>query len=383
MKFLSKTLAVIFLFTAILSGLVLSAKAAPVDYLSDRNPGVETSTGWSGPAFSCSTLEKHTGASSAFVTAVDSDTIQPNGYLLMSARVFAYQSLSPSTNYILSFWVKSQAASFNATSLITFGTTSINVFSVKNRTSLSAAEFTLVQQQITTPADIKATIDGFNAFIFDIYTSSDAYFDDFSLVEGTLPATPTPTPSPTPTATPIPTATPSPSPSPTPYISIDKIEFSSRVISINVGTTRTLSPVFTPSNATNKTLKWISTDEAVATVNSAGLVTAKAKGVAFILAIAGGEKAAHCQVNVVQPVKSIKIVKSNLSILKGKSIKLNYSISPANASNKSVVWKSSNSGVAKVSANGTVKAIKKGIAYISVTSTDGKFSSKCKVTVIS
>ncbi|MEI6132301.1 MAG: Ig-like domain-containing protein [Bacillota bacterium] len=381
MKKLSKIIAVIFLATTILSGFVMRTNAATVDYISDRNPGVESTAGWSGPAFALSTVEKHTGSSSAYITPVDSGTIQPNGYLLMSARVFGSQVLTSSTNYILSFWVKSQATSFKATSLMTVGTTSVQTLSLKNSTILNANEFTLVQHQFKTPADMKPTLDGYNSFIMDMYTSSEAYFDDFSLVEGTLPETPSPTPSPTPTVTPTPTITPTPTPSPTPFIPLTQIAFSQKAVTLNIGKTIMLTPTLSPSNASNVGLIWISTNEDVATVNSEGKVSAKTKGIAFILVVANGELAAHCQVTVVQPVKGISLNKSKLNLSKGKSAKLIYTISPVNASNKSVVWKSSNSSVATVSSSGTVKALKKGKATISVTTIDGKFSSKCSVNV--
>ncbi len=380
MKKLSKIIAVIFLATTILSGFVMSTGAAAVDYISDRNPGVESTVAWSGPAFALSTVEKHTGSSSAYITPVDSDTIQPNGYLLMSARVFGSQVLSASTNYILSFWVKSQAVSFKATSLMTVGATS-GQLSLKNSTILNANEFTLVQHQFKTPADLKPTLDNYNSFIMDIYTSSDAYFDDFSLVEGTLPETPSPTPSPTPTATPTPTITPTPTPTPTPFIPLNQISFSKKALVINVGKTSTLIPTLTPNNASNFRLIWISTNDSVASVDSSGIVTAKTKGIAFILVVANGELAAHCQVAVVQPVTGISLNKSKFNLIKGKSTKLIYTISPGNSSNKSVVWKSSNSSVAMVNSSGIVKALKKGIASISVTTVDGKFVAKCIVNV--
>jgi len=54
---------------------------------------------------------------------------------------------------------------------------------------------------------------------------------------------------------------------------------------------------------------------------------------------------------------------------------------PSNANNKKVTWKTSNIKIVKVGTTGIVKGIKKGIAYITVTSVDGKKIAKCKVTV--
>jgi len=80
-------------------------------------------------------------------------------------------------------------------------------------------------------------------------------------------------------------------------------------------------------------------------------------------------------------VKSVKLNKTSLSILKGKTFKLIPTINPSNSSNKKVTWKSSNVKIASVSSTGTVKGIKKGIAYIMVVTVDGKKSAKCKVVV--
>jgi len=70
-----------------------------------------------------------------------------------------------------------------------------------------------------------------------------------------------------------------------------------------------------------------------------------------------------------------------LTILKGKTSKLIATVLPTTAANKKVTWKSSNIKIAKVGTTGIVKGIKKGIAYISVTTVDGKKTAKCKVTI--
>ena len=80
-------------------------------------------------------------------------------------------------------------------------------------------------------------------------------------------------------------------------------------------------------------------------------------------------------------VKSVKLNKISLSLTKGKTFKLIPTINPINASNKKVTWKSSNVKITTVSSSGTMKGIKKGIAYITVVTVDGKKSARCKVVV--
>ncbi|MEI6602664.1 MAG: Ig-like domain-containing protein [Clostridia bacterium] len=92
-------------------------------------------------------------------------------------------------------------------------------------------------------------------------------------------------------------------------------------------------------------------------------------------------KKATCKVTVTQPVASVKLNKTSISILKGKTSKLVPTINPSNASNKKDTWMSSNVKIATVSSTGKEKGIKKGIAYITVVTVDGKKSAKCKVFV--
>ncbi|MEI6602257.1 MAG: leucine-rich repeat protein [Clostridia bacterium] len=138
----------------------------------------------------------------------------------------------------------------------------------------------------------------------------------------------------------------------------------------------------TPSNATNKMVAWSSSNIKIAKVSTTGLVTAVAPGKATISVItnSGAWKATYV-VTVLQPVKSVKLNKSTLTLLKGKSSKLIATITPVNASNKKVTWKSANAKIASVTSNGTVKGIKKGTTYISVYTADGKKSAKCKVII--
>lgn len=138
-----------------------------------------------------------------------------------------------------------------------------------------------------------------------------------------------------------------------------------------------------PANATYKVVLWKSSNTKVATVSGTGKVTAKRPGVAIITAFGTGlnAKKATCKVTVVQPVKSVKLNKTMLTLLKGKSSKLIATIAPANASNKKVIWKSSNTKIVRVTATGIVKGIKKGFAYVTVITVDGKKTAKCKVTI--
>jgi len=83
----------------------------------------------------------------------------------------------------------------------------------------------------------------------------------------------------------------------------------------------------------------------------------------------------------VERVVSVTISKKGIWLKKYHTEKLKAYISPSNATNKKVTWKSINSKIASVSSAGIVKGLKKGIAYILVTTADGKKTAKCKVIV--
>jgi len=80
------------------------------------------------------------------------------------------------------------------------------------------------------------------------------------------------------------------------------------------------------------------------------------------------------------PVSSVSLSQTSVSLIVGGSVDLTATVSPSNASNKTVTWSSSNTSVATVS-NGTVTAKATGTATITVTTADGGKTATCSVTV--
>ncbi|MBR5337709.1 MAG: Ig-like domain-containing protein [Lachnospiraceae bacterium] len=89
----------------------------------------------------------------------------------------------------------------------------------------------------------------------------------------------------------------------------------------------------------------------------------------------------YSSVSIPRKVKSVSLKPTTLKIFEGNSYKLTATVKPSDADNKTITWKTSNKKVATVDANGTVHAIAKGTATITVTTADGKKTAKCKVTV--
>ena len=148
------------------------------------------------------------------------------------------------------------------------------------------------------------------------------------------------------------------------------------------GKTATLKATVSPSNATEKGVTWKSSNTAVATVSSSGVVTGKKKGTATITATTkDGGKKATCKVTVGVPVTGVKLNKTKQTLKVNQKVTLKATISPSNATNKKVTWKSSNTSVATVSSSGVVTGKKGGTAKITVTTADGKKVATCTVTV--
>ena len=139
-----------------------------------------------------------------------------------------------------------------------------------------------------------------------------------------------------------------------------------------------------PSNASDKTITWKSSDNSVAKVSDDGTVTAVSKGTATITAESVNGKTAECEVSVIIPVTSITLDKTLLTLSVNnddqKSYTLTATIKPADADNATITWSSSDKTVATVDENGKVTAIDKGTSTITI-EVGGKRET-CIVTVI-
>ena len=171
--------------------------------------------------------------------------------------------------------------------------------------------------------------------------------------------------------------------------SIESISLNKTTLSLEEEGSETLIATITPSNAANKSLTWSSSDEEVAMVNGLGKVRALKKGTATIT-VASTENPnikATCAVTVTEKdrsvhVTSIALNKATLSLDVGEKDLLSVEFTPANTTNKGLVWSTSDATIATVS-NGLVTAVKKGKTTITVTSEDkSDVKATCEVTVI-
>lgn len=143
-----------------------------------------------------------------------------------------------------------------------------------------------------------------------------------------------------------------------------------------------LRAIVAPDTA-NQNVTWRSTNTAVATVNSTGLVTLVASGTTSIIATSVDDPTviAICNITVGQSVTSIKLDETTKTMYVGDTARMSYIIAPTNATNREVTWSSTNSAVFTVDANGQVSAKGSGIAVLVLKSSDGGYMSTCTITV--
>lgn len=163
-------------------------------------------------------------------------------------------------------------------------------------------------------------------------------------------------------------------------ITVTSVSLNKTTLSLIKGGTETLVATIIPSNATDQTVIWTSSNTSVATVDSSGKVTAISGGSATITASVGG-MTATCAVTVTAPVTGVSLNKASLSLTKGSTETLTATITPSDATNKTVTWSSSNTAVATVDSNGKVTAVAGGTATITVKTSDGNKTATCAVTV--
>ena len=146
----------------------------------------------------------------------------------------------------------------------------------------------------------------------------------------------------------------------------------------------TVTATVAPSNATNKSISWTSSDSSVATV-SGGVIKGVSAGTATVTASSSNGIKATVKVTVKANTSIVKptgvtLSPTTLKLKAGASGSITATVAPSNASDKSVTWKSSNDKVATVDASGSVKAVNEGTATITATTSNG-LSATATVTV--
>ncbi|MBR4887049.1 MAG: M6 family metalloprotease domain-containing protein [Muribaculaceae bacterium] len=156
------------------------------------------------------------------------------------------------------------------------------------------------------------------------------------------------------------------------------------VLDIEIGQTATLTATVLPLGASSG-VQWTSSDDAVATVDQNGVVTAIGVGETFITATTtdGTNLFAACHV-IVKAVqaKSLTLDKHEAELRLDETVKLTASILPVQAAGSIVLWSSSDTSVATVDANGVVTAVGIGEAVITAVAEGTDVKDTCVVSVV-
>ena len=161
-------------------------------------------------------------------------------------------------------------------------------------------------------------------------------------------------------------------------VPVTGISLNQSSLTLTKGQSANLVAYVQPSDATDKIVTWVSSDNNVATVDQNGQIVAKAGGSATITAACGGFTV-ECVVKVVVLVSSVALDQTSLELAIGESATLVATISPGDATDKSVTWSSSDATIASIDQNGKVTGLKEG--KVTITAKAGERSATCKVTV--
>ena len=175
-------------------------------------------------------------------------------------------------------------------------------------------------------------------------------------------------------------ATPVAEPEPT-AIAVASLTLSHSTMDILVHSAFDISCVVSPEDATERTLTWSSSDPAVVARLSDGRWLAMGAGSAEIVASATNGLRAVCTVTVVVPVEAIALDHQAATINRRDSLALTPTLYPADATDRRVVYTSTDASVASVSDDGVISAKGAGTVEILCTSSNG-ISASCLVTVV-
>ena len=163
---------------------------------------------------------------------------------------------------------------------------------------------------------------------------------------------------------------------------VESVSLDQSSLVLTVGDEFILHAEINPRNATNKEVTWSSSDESAATVINGRICTVSPGQTIITVMTVDGLKTATCEVTVLpKPVEGISLNLNTAEIVKGNELMLYAIVTPDDATNKNVIWTSSNDYIATVK-DGKVTAVNGGCATITATSADSNMTATCEVTVI-
>lgn len=184
--------------------------------------------------------------------------------------------------------------------------------------------------------------------------------------------------------TPVPEPMPTPVPTPDSNVSVQSVSTNIRQAQMKVGQQILIKAEVLPENATDKAVTWSSENEEIAQVDSKGLVTARALGTTRVKVTTrdGGHTAIVEVAVIATPVTGIKISSREAALKEEETLQLSAEVSPADATNKKIIWSSRDESIAIVNQEGLVRAVRNGETEIwAVSDENHEYRAVCRITV--
>ncbi len=168
------------------------------------------------------------------------------------------------------------------------------------------------------------------------------------------------------------------------FVHAEKMTLSEDALELTAPASKTLSVSYSPTNVSNSSVTWSSSDATITSVSSNGSVKALKEGVTTIYAVDKDDPNLidSCVVTAsFIPATGITLNATDTIVSKSKRIYLSATVAPAEASNTKVLWSTSDESIATVTTSGRVQGIANGTAIITATTEDGTFVTSCNITV--
>ncbi|MBQ7323482.1 MAG: VanZ family protein [Clostridia bacterium] len=173
-------------------------------------------------------------------------------------------------------------------------------------------------------------------------------------------------------------------------IPVTKLTISNQKTSLYVGNSHALEVVYTPTDTTQKDVVWSSSNKSVLTVSSKGVIKGIKEGTATVTVTSSENSAITASYTVTVSIKppDPEVLVTGITMKNKTEIgyvksthTLSATVSPSNATNKGVIWSTSDASVATVSQKGAVTFLKAGQVTITVKSAAAEYSDSVTITV--
>ena len=166
-------------------------------------------------------------------------------------------------------------------------------------------------------------------------------------------------------------------------VNVDSITLNPSSLTMFVGDTNQIAAIIKPDNATERDIVWSSSDSSVVSVDENGVIKGLKAGTATItVKTIDGKVVATSTITVKEvPVESITFDSDDISVKVGNTAQINATVKPDNATDKELIWTTSDSSIATVDSTGKVTGKKVGVVTIIARTTDGTVQQTVTITV--